>query len=373
MGSIFYSVAGEGRGHAARTRAIIDHLREKHEITLFAPDDAWRFLAPLYAETEVRVELIPGLRFHYTDHRQLDYRRTGAHAWEYARTFRSLVEKLGRLMDAHPPDLVITDFEPALPHAARRRGIPFVSLTHQHFLLTYDLSSLPFWLRCHAAYMKWIVAAYYRGQRETVVSSFYFPPLRRGCRHVTQVGVLLREAVTATEPTDEGHLVAYLRRFAGHGVLEALAACGREVRVYGLGAQPAQGRLTFRAIAEAPFLEDLATCSALVTTAGNQLVGEALYLRKPVLALPEAQNYEQFINAHFLAQEGAGQWVELEELTARDVRFFLSRLDEFRARINPARLNGLPAALATIARYLPSSASPRTTPARPRTGALAHA
>ena len=48
---------------------------------------------------------------------------------------------------------------------------------------------------------------------------------------------------------------------------------------------------------------------AVVSTAGNQLVGEALYLGKPVLVMPERVNFEQAINAHYLEQSGAG-WVE---------------------------------------------------------------
>lgn len=83
-------------------------------------------------------------------------------------------------------------------------------------------------------------------------------------------------------------------------------ATRREVRMYGLGAQPRRGNLVFRDIDEHRFLEDLATCDAMISTAGNQLVGEALYLAKPVLVLPEARNFEQYINAHFLARSGAG-------------------------------------------------------------------
>ena len=31
------------------------------------------------------------------------------------------------------PDLVITDFEPLLPRAARLEGVPYISIDHQHF------------------------------------------------------------------------------------------------------------------------------------------------------------------------------------------------------------------------------------------------
>jgi uncharacterized protein (TIGR00661 family) len=259
-------------------------------------------------------------------------------------------------LDEAQPDLAVADFEPALPRMARRRGLPFVSVTHQHFLVAYDLGALPGWLRFHAAYMAWVVRAYYSGQRHSVVSSFFAPPLRPGWRQVTQAGVMLRPAVRNADPEDGRHLVAYVRRFAGPQTLDALANAGRPVRVYGLGAQPARGRLTFHAIDEERFAADLAGCAALVATAGNQLVGEALYLGKPCLVLPEARNFEQFINAHFLAATGAGAWVELDRLTVFHLRSFLRRLDAYRsqaAALNRRRLDGLPVTVRAINRFLP--------------------
>ena len=39
MAKIFYSMSGEGRGHAARAAAIVDSLRHQHDITLFEAND----------------------------------------------------------------------------------------------------------------------------------------------------------------------------------------------------------------------------------------------------------------------------------------------------------------------------------------------
>jgi uncharacterized protein (TIGR00661 family) len=158
--------------------------------------------------------------------------------------------------------------------------------------------------------------------------------------------------------------VAYLRRFAGQNVLEALAATGRPVRIYGLGERPTQGRLTFHAIREDCFQADLASCAALVATAGNQLVGEALYLGKPCFVMPEARNYEQYINAHFLKQTGAGTGMELELVTPTALRDFVARLDAYTVRIDRRRLDGLAASMQAIERFLPHlQAAPAHRPA----------
>ncbi|HTI72336.1 MAG TPA: glycosyltransferase family protein [Candidatus Limnocylindria bacterium] len=358
MANIFISLSGEGRGHATRVRAVVESLRHEHKIHLFASGDAFQFLRPHYEDSEVRVQRIAGLRFHYTPEHRLDFTRTGFAATRFARRLPSLVRMLGRRIESVRPDLVIADFEPALPRAAKNCGVPFISLDHQHFLTTYDLGSLPLKLRLHAAFMALVVRAYFQGQRENVVSSFYFPPLRRGVRNTTQVGVMLRPEIVAAESTNQGHLVAYWRRTASDRMLDALRDTGREVRVYGLGARPSSGNLQFQAIDERRFIEDLASCDALVSTAGNQLVGEALNFGKAVFVVPEERNFEQYINGHFLAQSGAGEWCEMREFDGRRLNSFLAQVDAYKSRICPDRMNGLPGALAAIRRHLPGSSVP---------------
>lgn len=352
MAKIFFSLSGEGRGHATRVRAIVEQLRDQHEILIYAPGEAFKFLHPIYRDTDIRVQRVAGLRFHYTKSRRLDFRKTGTQALGYCKRLPSLVAMLKRAIGEHQPDLIISDFEPALPRAARQLSVPFISIDHQNFLTTYDLSSMPLSLRLHAAYMGAIVRGYCRHQVHRIVSSFYFPPLKRGLKNVSQVGVMLREDVRAAEPTNEGHLVAYWRRFAGGNVLQALESIGREVRIYGLGKQPTRKNLVFNDIDEQGFVEDLATCDALISTAGNQLVGEALYLGKPVFGMPEARNYEQYMNGHFLQQSGAGRTMELERLTGGDLRDFLENLDVYRSRIDRQRMNGLPRTLSIVNRFL---------------------
>ena len=341
MGKILYSMSGEGRGHATRARTVVEELRVAHEVVLFAPGCAFEMLDPIYRDTDVRVYRIPGLEFCYDAHRRLDYLQTGLSSASYLTDLVYLVDQLSRAVDIEEPDLVITDFEPALPRAARRCGVPFISLDHQHFLAVTDLSELPREVRMHAALMRSVVRMYYWGQDETIISSFYSAPLLPRYRHrVRQVGVLLRPEVLRARPRSGRHLLAYVRRFGAEPLLESLAACDRPVRVYGLGEQTSRGNLTFRPISNDGFIQDLASCDGLVCTAGNQLVGEALYLGKPVLAFPEENNYEQAINGFFLDRDGGGECHELAEIDARAVGRFIERIPDHRARIRPERLCG---------------------------------
>jgi uncharacterized protein (TIGR00661 family) len=348
-------MSGEGRGHATRARAVVEMLRGRHQVTLFASACAYELLARVYKQEDVRVVPIPGLTFAYSRPGRVALLRTLAGAarfqWAVGKHVRAVMPELEKAK----PDLIISDFEPIIPRAARLAGMPFVSFDHQHYLVASDLSALPFGLRQRARMAAPFVSALYDWQRDTIVSSFYAPPLKRSHRGTTWIGTLIRPELVRLKPQRGSYLLAYMRRETSPHTLAALAACGREVRLYGLGERPRQGSLRFFAIDERRFLDDLGGCAAVVSTAGNQLVGEALYLRKPLLVLPEALNFEQAVNAYFLEQSGAG-WAEGSRLTTARLGAFLEAADTLRARIRPEAVSGNAAAVAALERHLPAAA-----------------
>jgi uncharacterized protein (TIGR00661 family) len=351
MSTIFYGLSGEGRGHATRARTVVESLKRRHRVVVFAPDLAYELLEPTYRGTGVDVHRIPGLQFAYNQQGRVALLGTLAEAAKYRYHSAARVRDLGPVFERERPDLVIADFEPLLPRAARTFGVPFMSLDHQHYLVVNDLSFLPAGLRHQARMAAPFVKALYDWQVETVVSSFYAPPLRRGVTNVTQIGVLLRPELLAARPRRDGYLLVYMRRFAPPELLNALAVCGMPVRFYGVGERPREGHIEFKSFDERGFMDDLIGCEAVVSTAGNQLVGEALYLRKPVLAMPEHRNFEQAINGHFLEASGGGRVVpgKMDTDTLLD---FMEDIEVFRRRIVPDDVCGNFAAVRAIERHL---------------------
>jgi len=155
-----------------------------------------------------------------------------------------------------------------------------------------------------------------------------------------------------------GDLRAAMRRRGQEEILaptiDRAVELDREVRVYGLGALPPAGRLRFCEIDEHTFVEDLAGCEAAICAAGNQLLGEAIYLGKPVFALPEPLHHEQLINSHFLRQMEAGDFATIDQVTLDRLRQFLARTAEYRAALERYRgtWNGAPRAVEAIHRRL---------------------
>lgn len=352
MAKIAISLCGEGRGHATRIATLVERLERDHEMLIFTSADALEFLARRFPPallqgregSSVRLVEIPGIVFQYSGGR-LDVLRSIAAGLDYqARQVGPLVDRMIRELDAFGADLAVTDFEPALPRAAARQQIPLVSVDHQHFLLAYDLGSLPLSLRWQAWFMSHAVWMYVSDATDSVVSAFFRPPLRRGWEHVVQTGPLLRREVVGAEPRDEGFVLSYLRRHTPFEAITALADCGMPVKVYGLGHREHVGNISFHAIDERRFIEDLAACRCMVSAAGNQLIGEALHLGKPMLVLPERAHAEQLMNSHFLAGMGCGDFALLEQVTRERVRGFFGGLDRFHPALDGVRgrMDGTP-------------------------------
>lgn len=348
MSNIHFSLAGEGRGHAARARTLIDELRKKHSVTVHTFGDAHSFLSPLYAGTDVGVEEIPGLRFCYDRKGRVDYVRSAASNVGVLLEIARATRRLKRRLEHDSVDLVLTDFEPALPRAARAAGVPVLGVDHQSVLAYADLRELPFHLRRHAAFLGAFVKRWTPRPTLRVASSFYRPRRKAGHDDVRFVGVLLRDAVRRVEPTIEDHLVAYVRRGMPDRALDVLAEAPLEVRVYGRGSFTPRGSLVPCEISEHGFLADLASCRAVVTTAGNQLVGEAIHLEKPVLGLPEQGNREQQINAWFLERSGAGRALDFADFDAAALRAFLDEVPALRAACRETPVDGTATTLELI-------------------------
>ena len=97
--------------------------------------------------------------------------------------------------------------------------------------------------------------------------------------------------------------------------------------MYGAEKEGTEGHLTFKAFSKTGFLQDLASCKAVMATAGFTLMTESFYLRKPYLALPMRGQFEQEINGFLLARLQYG--INLRRATTEAVGNFLYRLPDF--------------------------------------------
>lgn len=366
MARIVYSMSGEGRGHATRVEAVVSMLTPQHDVLVYAPPLAHHLLSESFQGHD-RVELrrLQGLQFQYSGSR-LSYVKSVLGSFPFLATMGSCVAAMEREISDWGASHAICDFEPLLARAAARRHIPLISLDHQHFLTTIETKSLPQLLKWKVRALAPSVNLFCPRPVQQIVSAYFDFPVRRDSIGVDRVGALMRDRVLNAKSEWGDHLVAYFRRHLPEPVLQSLAVSGRRVHVYGLGAKSRMGNVRFHSTSIGPFLEHLRTCRALVTSAGNQLVGEALFLRKPVLAIPEPGNFEQSLNAHFLPKTGGGQVVSVRRCTARLMGEFLDRGIQMRDVICTDSIAGNCATRRLLSRIFdPQTAAEKTTVEKP--------
>jgi uncharacterized protein (TIGR00661 family) len=89
---------------------------------------------------------------------------------------------------------------------------------------------------------------------------------------------------------------------------------------------------------EQGFVEDLATARAVVTNGGLTLIGEAVYLGKPIFSVPVGNQYEQVLNARYLEELGYG--LTADRVESELLRMFLREAPKFAARVSKHRKDG---------------------------------
>ena len=326
MARILYAVHGDGLGHATRAHSVAAGLLKRgHEV---------RFISSLKGTQYLR-EHFPGLVtdvfgfcLAYEDGRIRRNKTLLDVIRGVARHVRPTIGLVRRVFREFPPDLVISDAEVFTPVVAKSMLVPFVSLDNQHVLTHCRIDRPPGLTRdFYNAYT--VVRLYHTGARRYLISSFFEAPIRH--HPTTLVPPILRPEVYSQEVRHGDHWVAYLGGSGGHEPMRRVLETFTEapIRAYGFGITGKIGNVTYRPMSTDGFLEDLAGCAAVVSSAGHTLIGECLYLGKPMLLVPIARQFEQRLNAHYVARMGLGRYAE--RLTVSAMSGFAEQLETYRA------------------------------------------
>lgn len=350
MARIAYALSGQGRGHASRVLAMADALsRRDHELQFFCGGTAHEVLSNRVTD----VVEIPALK-QVVQGNQLCVLKTIRQNAHLATGLGGIVSDVADRLSDFRPDLLITDFEAFTPKAAAKLGVPILSFNHQE-IVTRCRYALPARFKTHALLTRMTIRLVApRNPAHTLLTSFYFPELRNP-ENTTIVRPIIRPAVSALTPRDDGHVLVYFNQSSGSEfVLEALRNTDARFVVYNF-ARPLDDEypnIVFKDTSVDEFLDDLAGCTAVISTAGFTLMSESLYLGKPIMVVPNNGIFEQTLNALFLERDGLGATVFSGELHASDVGAFLAKRDVFSRRIRGRRGSGNVDAVRCIERVL---------------------
>jgi uncharacterized protein (TIGR00661 family) len=343
--------------------AIAEALRRNGHEVLFCCGGTAQDVLEAKDEPVLRV---PALR-QVMENNEVRLGRTIRENWSTVLHGPSVVRSLAHSFEEHDPDLVITDFEAFSPRAARRIGVPVISLNHQQ-VLTETNYLLPARYRLASWLTKSVISCIApRRPEHVLLTSFFFPDLKHPER-ATLVPPILRSAVRSRTPETRDHVLVYYNQTDGTGhVPQALREVDASFIAYNFD-PPDDGHydnVTFKEPSLEGFLRDLATSRAVICTAGFTLMSEALHLGKPLLVVPNGGVFEQALNALMLWREGLGRAVLGEPLSSQAIRDFLVQAPAYRARLADWRTCGNDDAVACIERFLPDAdpAASRSGPA----------
>lgn len=322
---ILYGVVGEGMGHAIRSKVLLDRLTKEHDVQVMVSNRAYEFLRKRFEG----VNRIWGLTMVYEDN-EVQKRLTALE--NVASALSGLPENISayfQLMRKFQPEVVISDFESWTYLYAKAHGLPVIDIDNMQIInrCAHD----PELLKGHQKEFqlsKAIVKSKLPFSDHYVISTFFYPPVRKD--RTTLVPPILRdEILSARSKVRRGeHLLVYQTGESNSKLPEILQATGIECRVYGLRRnikeEQVEGNLHYRPFSEDGFIEDLATARGVIAGGGFTLMGEAVYLRKPMLSVPLVGQFEQMLNALYLEKLGYGRCVE--ELTVENVNEFIERI-----------------------------------------------
>jgi len=326
---ILYGVVGEGMGHAMRSRVILDELTKRHQVQVVVSGRAYDYLKARASE-RLAVEKIWGYSLVYEDNQVRKFKTLLENVKGALRGWPRNVRAYFDLAEKFEPDVVISDFESWSYLFAKNHRLPVISVDNMQII--DRCRHAPALVKGLGAEMKLtqaIVKAKVAGAFHYYITTFFRPPVR--LKRTSLHPPILRPEILAARPEKGGHLLVYQTSTSNRALPKILEASGFECRVYGLRrdlkADVREGNVIYRPFSEGGFIDDLRTARGVIASAGFTLMGEAVYLRRPMLAVPVRKQFEQVLNARYLEAEGYG--LGAEAISGARLGEFIERLPEF--------------------------------------------
>ncbi len=326
---ILYGVAGEGMGHATRSKVIIEHLRANHEIHIISSKKAFRFLSDAFPG---QVTEITGLEFGIKDGRISKMKTFTETIKTGPKDLLSNYKIYRALEKSFPAELVISDFETIAAIYAYHHKIPLISIDNIHVINRCILDiPIPPDQKDIYRMANSIVKARTAGAKKYFICSFFQPEIRK--KNTVLVPPVLRDQILKTKTSIKNHILVYPMSQPESVVIGALNSISREkFIVYGYNKDEVRGNVILKSFSDLGFISDLSSCKAVITHGGFSLMTEALFLRKPVCSIPLISQFEQYMNSAYLDKMGFGKY--LSSFDPDGIKAFIYDLPSYVANLS---------------------------------------
>ena len=326
MAKIIYAVAGEGFGHSSRSHLIGQRLIDSgHDCVFVGSKKSLLYLKQYFGPPKADVKEIFGLSFAYVNGRIDKSETLKKNLLNLPEGNKQNDELFKQFFEPFGPELVISDFEPFSAWWAWRNRVPFISIDHEHMLTLCKLEHRgKNWFSRLTASV--VTECYYVGAVAYIIANFFQTPLR--IDSAVLAPPIIRPVVSALKPGEGEHILLYSTAGKGDEQLRNVLHKfpGQKFYVYGFDKEAEYENCIFRKRSTEGFLADLAGCRGVIASAGFSLISECMYLKKKMLLLPLAGQYEQIINAHYIEKLGLG--ISSEKLDEAVLARFLAEIDK---------------------------------------------
>lgn len=315
--NFLFIIQGEGRGHMTQAIALAQVLNTMgHQVSAVCIGTSKRRAIPDFVKNAFTIPIhqFESPNF-YTDkkHKGIKIGKTITNNLIKSKDFIKSLEKIHALVSEYDPDIILNfyDILGGLYNLLYRPKGQFWVIGHQYlsehrsfvFAKGFRLEKYLFKLNNQITALgadKKLALSFRPLEDEPKKKIVVLPPLlRKDLKNLTR---------------QQGDF--YLTYMVNHGYSEEVmnfAKRNPKIKIEAFWDKKEAGKefkaldnLTFHQVDDRLFLEKMATCKGLVSTAGFESICEAMYLGKPVMFIPVQGQYDQLCNALDAEISGAG-------------------------------------------------------------------
>jgi len=319
--TVMLAVQGEGRGHMTQAIAVQEMLRKINmEVCCVIVGSSSRREIPDFFRQKFDVPVVSVHSPNFATSANNKSILIGKTIWKNCLQLGKYRQSLGiihKLVRFHKPDIIINFYEPliGLYGLFYRPDCKIVSIAHQYIYL-HNRFRFPAgnWLQRQALIQYTRFTAMYADK--ILAISLYALPVVENKKLLT-IPPILRKEISLLETGDANYILVYL---VNSGYMNEILhwhqnypdqklhcfTDSKKVKNQYAGEWKVDETLSFHSLDDRKFLEMMANCSAMASTAGFESVCEAMCLGKPVMMVPVEGHFEQYCNARDAQQVGAG-------------------------------------------------------------------
>ncbi len=327
---IMYGIGGHGNGHITRSAYVAEYLQKlNHKVKILTFGQGSDYIRKYYPDYDF-ID-ISGFNLYYRNGTLRPYKTF----YEFIRHIPIYLFKnffiFIKILIEFQPDIIISDFEPFTQILAKTLNIPLVGI--DNIVATIRPEKRPVKIVSRELWFtNSTIRLFTRNARYYFILSFA-PELIKIKKRETNIIIaqpIIRENVIEKRmhTRDNGFILVYQTSDTTIDQINKLAESFSDIKfiIYGLNVQN-RNNIIKKQLSYTEFIDDLSECSGIICNGGFSLLSEAIYLKKPIFAMPIKGQYEQRVNASFIEKKGYG--VFNKNFDADKFRYFINNIDKF--------------------------------------------